>query len=97
MSVTVIDLETSIKCPVGNFKAHPMWTANKVVSYGVYKDGKYTGRYAPTGYEVSNFAYGLSSATMVVGQNIKFDLLYLYRNNNYLLPTIWDTQLVIVS
>ena len=30
----VIDLETSIKCPVGNSKANPMWHGNNIVASG---------------------------------------------------------------
>jgi DNA polymerase I-like protein with 3'-5' exonuclease and polymerase domains len=93
MSVITLDLETSVKCPVGNFKAHPMWRGNKVVALGLMVDDKYEGQYAPSPIVINNAAWKLSEATLVVGANIKFDLLYMFRDNNYPLPTIWDVQL----
>jgi DNA polymerase I len=93
MTYVVIDLETSIKCPVGTFQAHPMWMANRIVmagiKAGVWKDVTVLNypregllRFAPEAYE------------MVVGHNIKFDLAYIYRTAGAgPLPTIWDTQL----
>jgi DNA polymerase I-like protein with 3'-5' exonuclease and polymerase domains len=93
MSVVTVDLETSVRCPVGNFAAHPGWTANKIVAAGWMVEDKYECSYSPNTSNVNNLAYFLSNATLVVGANIKFDLLYLFRDNNYCLPTIWDVQL----
>jgi len=92
MSYVVLDIETSVKCPVGNFKAHPMWKANKVVALGMYNE-VYSSYYMPSADDINNKAMALSQADMVVGHNVKFDLLYIYRDNNYPLPTLWDTQL----
>ena len=84
----VMDSETSIKCPIGNNKAHPMWPANRVVKSGYYfVDGA-------LGYASCDGELELEETEFVVGQNIKFDLLYCFRDNRHApLPAIWDTQL----
>lgn len=92
-AIKVIDLETSVKCPVGNHKAHPMWLGNKIVAYGELN----------TSSEIPYISYGVpycpappgsSKEDFLIGHNIKFDLLYLYRNNaGAYLPNLWDTQL----
>ena len=91
----VIDLETTIKCPVGNHQANPMWGGNKIIAAG-YKDVDHVGvniDYAASGVDVDALLVTCSSAGMVVGHNVKFDLLYIYRNAGVPIPRIWDTQL----
>jgi DNA polymerase I-like protein with 3'-5' exonuclease and polymerase domains len=91
----VIDLETTIKCPVGNHSANPMWTGNKIIAAG-YKDvdaDDVTIEYDASGVATEALLVTCSSADMVVGHNVKFDLLYIYRNAKVPLPRIWDTQL----
>lgn len=94
----VIDLETTIRCPVGNNKANPMWLANKVIAWGCrylhdVDSGSYGYRYDANGLNLDPLRLMCDGADMVVGHNIKFDLLYIYRNTNNKLPRIWDTQL----
>ena len=35
----VIDLETTIRCPVGNSSGNPMWRGNKVIAVGMQEIG----------------------------------------------------------
>lgn len=97
MTTIILDLETTIRCPVGNNRANPMWYGNFIVAAGYKTLGK-TGvitDYCKTGCESGYLRgmMGLDKAELVVGQNIKFDMLYLYRNTSNKLPRIWDTQL----
>lgn len=88
MNILTLDLETSVKCPVGNNKAHPMWLGNSIVA---------------TGWSVDGITRTIRATTLntkklceyyFVGHNVKFDLLYLFRKEKHLpLPFIWDTQL----
>ena len=90
----IIDLETSIKCPVGNHKANPMWLGNKIVAAGWCSDGETVAtEYNVDGVDVTMLLEKFKEADLVVGHNIKFDLLYIYRNTSNMLPRIWDTQL----
>ena len=97
MKTLILDLETTVRCPVGNNKANPMWQGNKVIAAGwKYLDGKgVITSYEKTGQHADdlNFIMGIHSADLVVGQNVKFDILYLYRNTSNKLPRVWDTQL----
>lgn len=94
----VIDLETTMRCPVGNNKANPMWPANKAVAYGAmwldttFKES-YAHAYAKEGLDLYALREACDRANLVVGHNVKFDVLYVYRNTNDKLPRIWDTQL----
>lgn len=92
--IKVIDYETSIKCPVGNNKAHPMWLGNKVVLAGV--KAIYPGRDELPVNVIEDRPITTTSSdetTLLVGHNVKFDALYTYRGTNTVLPTLWDTQL----
>ncbi|MDC0529235.1 DNA polymerase [Gammaproteobacteria bacterium] len=99
-SYATIDLETSIKNrgedAVGKNKASPFHKENKICytgmkSGGVYEEWesvKFSRKYLSIPYHVK----------MLVGANIKFDLLYLMRDYEYVrewLKTgrIWDVQL----
>lgn len=92
----VIDLETTMNCPIGKNKANPMWPLNRAVWAGVasplFKE--------PIAVKIDKSSYVPwygSHATTYVGHNIKFDLLYLLRNtawfNAFKNAKIWDTQL----
>ena len=90
----ILDLETTIRCPVGSNKANPMWVGNKVIAAG-YKvlGSEYEYLYDADGVDRVSLLRICSRADIVVGHNVKFDLLYVYRDTNNELPTIWDTQL----
>lgn len=94
MTTYVIDLETTMECPVGNNKANPMYKDNFIVAGGWMNvdKNKYSQEYM-TSNITSIMLNDLADATLVVGHNVKFDLLYLYRDQTYTLPRIWDTQL----
>lgn len=93
----VIDLETTVRCPVGNNKANPMWQGNKVIAWGTIAAGNkfssYGSKYDADGLDLTVLQKACHGADIVIGHNIKFDLLYVYRNTNIKLPRIWDTQL----
>lgn len=93
----VIDLETTVRCPVGNNKANPMWQGNKVIAWGTIaaagKFSSYGSKYDAAGLDLTPLQYACAGADLVIGHNVKFDLLYIYRNTNNKLPRIWDTQL----
>lgn len=96
MKIVAIDLETTIRCPVGTHKANPMWRGNKIIASGY----KYVGDepsvhmdYDVDGINAATLRSVCNNADIIVGHNIKFDLLYLYRDTNDILPRIWDTQL----
>lgn len=87
MIAAVVDYETSVKCPIGNNKAHPMWPANKVVLAGILSVN------SPE-YIERNRELHFTGSGLFVAQNAKFDLLYSYRNRlEEVLPSVWDTQL----
>jgi len=95
MSIIALDTEYTLKCPIGTNKGNPMWKLNRVVLGGYLVDEE--------GVEVNEFTHleipafvnnTLKFANMVVGCNIKADLLYLYREYPCTpLPNIWDIQL----
>ena len=93
----VIDLETTVRCPVGNNKANPMWQGNKVIAWGTIasagKFSSYGSKYDAAGLDLTPLQCACAGADLVIGHNVKFDLLYIYRNTNNKLPRIWDTQL----
>jgi DNA polymerase-1 len=88
MTAVVVDYETSVKCPIGNNKAHPMWPANKVVLAGLSIIDH------STPYNELARPLTTKEDTLFIAQNAKFDLLYTYRyRKNDVLPSVWDTQL----
>lgn len=92
----VIDLETTIRCPVGNSSGNPMWRGNKVIAVGMQEIGVGDVKiyYNKTGFEdVLGVRETCNEASLVIGHNVKFDLLYIYRDTSNKLPRIWDTQL----
>lgn len=99
----VIDLETTMLCPIGKSTANPMWPLNEVVYYGSKycthsKGGTSSHACTIKITEQSELnALGPAWYTLYVGHNIKFDLLYLFRHTSWYdrfkKCDIWDTQL----
>lgn len=95
MESHVIDLETTTRCPVGTNKANPMWLGNKIVAVGIntLTQSHYS---VVTDYKKEGLITRWSDNpnVLLIGANIKFDLLYLWRDaRNSKLPYIWDIQL----
>ena len=99
----VVDLETSIKnrgeYAIGKNKASPFYRANDIVYYGDY-DGNdiYIDRLVDIKGLLINRAPHPKDTQLLIGQNIKFDLLYLMRDSEEWYEwikkgKIWDTQL----
>lgn len=92
----VIDLETTIRCPVGNNTGNPMWRGNKVIAAGFQVVGgtrPCSVKYDREGLVLTPLRHVCDTASLVIGHNVKFDLLYIYRDTSNTLPRIWDTQL----
>lgn len=90
----VVDLETTIRCPVGNNTGNPMWRSNKVIAAGMQiVGGAYGHSYDKDGIDLKGCREVCNTADLVIGHNVKFDLLYIYRDTSNKLPRIWDTQL----
>lgn len=99
----VIDMETTINSPISS-PSFPMWPLNRVVLAGARVDGvNYicNGLAARTsGLPIQQFIDLINSddVDVLVGHNIKFDLLYALRNK-WITPKrlmkikLWDTQL----
>lgn len=99
-STLVIDLETTVRCPIGNNKGHPRWPANHIVMIGDSHLDQ-----AKAGFTYATDSDGLKPASctrsdiekhrLLVGHNIGFDIQWLYRLTNeelYLGETnVWDT------
>lgn len=89
----VIDVETTMKCPVGNNKANPFWPENTAVLWGV--KNLESGAVALTNVlnrDAHDYAYFL------IGHNIAFDLHYALQSKVIVKTQlarmqIWDTQL----
>lgn len=104
MSYIVIDLETNIKNTIGNNKGSSHCQENEIVWWGHIRSGKDPDlRKFPK--KVKNLResgmpiYVYDNIEVIVGHNIKFDLLYLLRDEvfkNKIFPHkfIWDTALV---
>ena len=88
----VLDLETTMRCPVGNNSANPMWLGNKIIAAGWNLNDNTETIYDSKGMCAKQLIE-LCKDNLVVGHNIKFDLLYIYRNTSNVLPSIWCTQL----
>lgn len=87
----VIDLETTIRNEIGRNKGSAHWSNNEVCYYGL----KYPNQ-DPKIYDRDPVPLP-STKNIIVGQNIKFDLLYMLRNeqfhDQFKEYVIWDTQL----
>jgi DNA polymerase I-like protein with 3'-5' exonuclease and polymerase domains len=90
----VVDLETTIRCPVGNSTGNPMWRGNEVIAAGMQAvGGNVDVLYDRLGVDLQTVREICDKSELVIGHNVKFDLLYIYRDTNNKLPRIWDTQL----
>jgi len=99
----VIDMETTINSPISS-PSFPMWPLNRVVLAGARVDGvNYIcngGAARTSGLPIQQFIDLINSddVDVLVGHNIKFDLLYALRNK-WITPKrlmkikLWDTQL----
>lgn len=90
----VLDVETTMKCPVGNNKASPFWPENKVVMSGI---GALPDR-NPFIYEEGELKTISHRPMFLIGHNIAFDILHglhegVIRKNDIASMQIWDTQL----
>lgn len=87
----VIDLETTIRNEIGRNKGSAHWSNNQVCYYGL----KYM-NHEPEIFDRDPVPLP-STNNIIVGQNIKFDLLYILRNEQFRDQfkeyVIWDTQL----
>jgi DNA polymerase I-like protein with 3'-5' exonuclease and polymerase domains len=101
--IAVFDLETTMYSPVSN-PAHPMWNENRIVMAGVQMESHGMSYYWCSdkadeyGTDLSSFIYRIKTQPLWVGQNIKFDLLYLLSKEHVNVVElskyrIWDTQL----
>lgn len=93
----VVDVETTMKCPVGNNKANPFWPENRVVMKGV-QDVSHQGRSGTWITSIGGVERKLSTATFLVGHNIAFDIHHLLKAGTLKQEQlgklqIWDTQL----
>jgi DNA polymerase-1 len=95
MSYIVIDAETEVICPIKGMEANPMWHTNDIVLLGFMRSSSELVHmhYTPTDTLLAGYRAEFLCVDMVVGHNIKFDLLHMYKNTTDVLPTIWDTQL----
>jgi DNA polymerase I-like protein with 3'-5' exonuclease and polymerase domains len=92
----IVDVETTMKCPVGSNKANPFWPENEIVLQGAQAldNDNYaicSGPSEPTGGPKTEGA-------LVVAHNAAFDLHYLLKHGVYSQQALakahlWDTQL----
>lgn len=96
MKYGVLDIESSIKntgdFSIGNFRASPYHPDNQIVALGYKEYGSSCRTLYYTDHDINCFSVG--GDVLLVGQNIKFDLLYLMREPHWRewLKTgkIWD-------
>ena len=98
-NIYTIDTEVNNKNKlIGNFTANPHYVNNQIVYTGV-KSLSASGVCITKKYDTKLLLSFCDSADLLVGQNIKFDLLYLMRDEKFrdeVLPNlrIWDTMQV---
>jgi DNA polymerase I-like protein with 3'-5' exonuclease and polymerase domains len=92
-----IDVETTLNGNEEVGLAHPMHPDNRVVAFGFCYEGG-----TPSAlYDQDSFAASMCEmppGAIICGHNLAFDLMYLYRTNEFLKEElqgrrIWDTQL----
>lgn len=101
----VVDVETTMKCPLGNNKANPFWPDNHIVMHGRHQlRGEKPCVVSVDTRNIAHLWAGVVSPHpradyLFIGHNIGFDMLYLYKDTK-LTPNdagqrvqIWDTQL----
>jgi DNA polymerase I-like protein with 3'-5' exonuclease and polymerase domains len=89
----VLDVETTMKCPVGNNKASPHWPENRIVMGGL-RDLK-TGQNFIGPMKHND---GKDPRCLVVGHNVSFDLMHCLHDkvitkDEVAQMHLWDTQL----
>lgn len=94
LKYTVLDLETSVKCPIGSNKANPHWPENKIVMGGY---GRYDHPIIISKSDCFNWTE-YPKGWLLVGSNIPFDLKYVYRDYENLHEQrgnirVWDCQI----
>lgn len=101
--INTIDLETTVKCPIGKNKASPFWPDNWIVSGGILGRSQdldildwYKSLYF--GKDRDRFDYSNNNKIVrLIGQNIKFDMHYVRKESGDGFTSrgksIWDTQL----
>jgi DNA polymerase-1 len=87
----IIDVETTMKCPVGNNAANPFWPENEVVLWGQQNP-------FDKGTWISDRVGKAHNLNTHVGHNIAFDLHYtlvkgVMSAEHLAKGSIWDTQL----
>lgn len=91
----VVDVETTMKCPVGNNKANPHWPENQIVRIGAQENGLRIriGECPPAGWVAPE-----PHTHCFIGHNIGFDIQHmmqagLFRDSPLHRHSVWDTQL----
>src|SRR5215475_4232710 len=104
MGWTALDLETGIKA-AGGRKGSPFCLDNDIIAAGwLRQGGPVEGMYSKDGLDVGEWFENLLEGTkLLVGQNIKFDLLYILTRSERAYKAwmrhveaglnVWDTQL----
>jgi|ERR1019366_5908926 DNA polymerase I-like protein with 3'-5' exonuclease and polymerase domains len=96
MKYAVLDLEVSAESSYGRF-CNPLDKTNTITSFAFRAQGRTFTRYAEEGID-RNVSLKLDKFDLLVGQNIKFDLLYLWENESLRAfikrgGKIWDTMI----
>lgn len=80
MIIAITDLETNIRAEVGSFSGSPFWPANGVVVGGIWfdddEDYSVWSKYDAIENNISAVRKMFGEAAVIVGHNIKFDMLY---------------------
>lgn len=98
LDALIIDLETTVRCPVGSNKANPMWPENEIVLAGMRIKDKWSATYdKKTFIDINSKAKYTAKERLLVGSNIPFDLKYLYKSLDTIYNyrgsiRIWDCQ-----
>ncbi len=92
LEAVVLDVETTMRCPVGNNKASPFWPENFIVLDGrLNVEGMF-------GSSISTRGTPMAAGYLWIGHNIAFDIWHKLREGTLTPRTlaasrIWDTQL----
>ncbi len=96
MNYAVLDLEVSADSTYGRF-CNPLDKTNTITSLAMRTGGKTFTKYSERGID-RDLPMKLSNYELIVGQNLKFDLLYLWENQSLREfvtngGQIWDTMI----
>jgi DNA polymerase I-like protein with 3'-5' exonuclease and polymerase domains len=94
----VFDLETTVKCPIGNNKANPHWPDNRLICASVNNgETKSDWVYSKTsGKHIAEYVAERLNKRMIVGQNLAFDIEWLrkyYPDLDLSEKTLWDISI----